>query len=175
MRAARTLTVAMLSPASRRGTLRMGELIFPCALGRGGVRALKREGDGATPRGAWRITETWYRADRVPRPATALPVRRIGRCDGWCDAPADRNYNRRVALPYAASAEAMWRDDGLYDLGAVLAYNARPRVRGLGSAIFIHVARPGLAPTEGCLALDRRHLARILARLRPGASVRILR
>ena len=90
--------------------------------------------------------------------ARRLPARAIRPDDGWCDASADRNYNRPVRHPYSASAERLWRSDGLYDLVVVLAYNERPRVRGRGSAIFMHVARPGYAPTEGCIALARAHL-----------------
>ena len=102
---------------------------------------------------------------------TALPVRAIRRRDGWCDAPADRNYNRPVRLPYPASAERLWREDALYDLVVVLDYNERPRVRGRGSAIFMHVAKPGYAPTEGCIALARPHLVRLLERLSLRAAV----
>ena len=89
-------------------------------------------------------------------------MRAIRPRDGWCDAPADRNYNRPVRHPYPASAERLWRADGLYDVVVVLGYNDRPRVRGRGSAIFMHVARPGYAPTEGCIALARPHLLRVL-------------
>jgi len=108
------------------------------------------------------------------RPQTSLPVRAIRRHDGWCDASADRNYNRPVRLPYRASAEHLWREDELYDVVVVLTYNERPRVRGRGSAIFMHVARPGYAPTEGCIALARGHLLRLLERLPARAAIGVL-
>ena len=101
-------------------------------------------------------------------------MRAIRRHDGWCDAPADRNYNRPVRLPYAASAERLWREDELYDVVVILNYNVRPRSRGRGSAIFMHVARPGYAPTEGCIALARGHLLRLLERLRVPAAIGVL-
>ena len=125
----------------------------------------KREGDGATPVGVWRMREVLYRPDRVQRPRTQLPVKAIRPRDGWCDASTDRNYNRPVSHPYPASAERLWREDGLYDVVVVLDYNDCPRVRGHGSAIFLHVAKPGFAPTEGCIAFTRPHLLRLLARL----------
>lgn len=103
-----------------------------------------------------------------------MPVTPIGRDDGWCDAPADRNYNRPVRLPYAANAEAIWRADHLYDVVVVLSHNTLPRVRGAGSAIFVHVARPGYEPTEGCIALRREHLLVLLRHLKAGAAMRIL-
>jgi L,D-peptidoglycan transpeptidase YkuD (ErfK/YbiS/YcfS/YnhG family) len=163
-----------LSARSARGIVRLGGLAFPCALGRAGRCARKREGDGATPIGCWRLTAVLYRRDRLPRPATVLPVRPIRRDDGWCDAPADRNYNRAVRHPYPASAERLWRADPLYDVVVVLSHNTRPRVKGLGSAIFMHVARPGYVPTEGCIALRLEHLLRLLARCGIGGSLRVL-
>lgn len=163
-----------LSMSCARGFLRMGAAgAIPCALGRGGRGARKREGDGATPLGRWRVREVLYRADRVRRPRTALQARAIRPRDGWCDARGDRNYNRRVDLPYPASAERLWRDDRLYDVVVVLGYNDRPRIKGRGSAIFLHVARPGLAPTEGCIALDLSRLLRLVARLRPGDHITV--
>lgn len=152
-----------------------GGLAMPCALGRSGCRARKREGDGATPIGRWRLLQVLYRPDRVQRPRTRLPVRAIRPRDGWCDAPADRNYNRAVRLPYPASAERLWREDNLYDVVVVLAYNIHPRTLRRGSAIFMHVARPGLAPTEGCVALPRAQLLGVLAGLQRGAELRVLR
>jgi L,D-peptidoglycan transpeptidase YkuD (ErfK/YbiS/YcfS/YnhG family) len=165
--------VSALSPAATRGVVRLGVLNLPCALGRSGRRARKREGDGATPVGCWRMLGVLYRPDRLRRPSTALPVKAIGRTDGWCDAPADRNYNRLVRYPYAASAEPLWRADGLYDIVVVLSHNTSPRVRGGGSAIFMHVAKPGYQPTEGCIALRREHLLRILTRAVAGARIRV--
>jgi len=113
----------------------------------------------------------YYRPDRMPRPRTMLPLRALRPNDGWCDAPDDRNYNRPVRLPYPASAEEMWRRDRLYDIVVVLGHNDRPRRRGLGSAIFMHVARSGFEPTAGCIALRRADLARLLARLAPGSHL----
>lgn len=156
---------------ARRGFLELGGLRLACAIGRGGIRARKREGDGATPAGSWRLVEVLYRADRRLRPRSGLGVRAIGRADGWCDAPADRNYNRMVRLPYPASAEQLWRQDHLYDILVVTDHNRRPRVKGLGSAIFLHVARAGYRPTEGCIALGERDLRRLLERARPGCRI----
>ncbi len=147
-----------------QGILWLESAVWPCALGAAGVVSRKREGDGGTPAGRWRLCRVLYRADRVSRPRTRLPVRELHVNDGWCDSPADRNYNRPVRLPYRASAESLWREDGLYDVVVVLAYNDRPRIKGRGSAIFMHVARPLLAPTEGCVALPLRDLLELLNR-----------
>jgi L,D-peptidoglycan transpeptidase YkuD (ErfK/YbiS/YcfS/YnhG family) len=138
---------------SPRGTLSYDGSTVRCALGRGGVRPDKAEGDGATPVGCYALRRVLYRPDRVSRPETRLPVAAIGQRDGWCDAPEDTRYNRPVILPYPASAETLWREDGLYDLLVVLGHNDDPPVPGRGSAIFWHVARPGFGPTEGCVAI----------------------
>lgn len=142
-----------------------------CALGRSGIRAQKREGDGATPVGAFVMRRLLYRPDREKRPATALPSAAISRGDGWCDAPNDRAYNRPVHLPYPASAEDLWRDDHLYDLLVVLGYNDNPVVPGQGSAIFLHLAAPDFAPTAGCVALGRDDLLTVIATADPASRV----
>lgn len=142
---------------------RVGGARFRCAVGGGGVRRDKREGDGATPVGVWPLREVLYRADRMVKPLTKLPVRALNPDDGWCDAPGDPRYNTSVKLPYAASAEHLWRRDRLYDLIVVVGYNDAPVVPGAGSAIFLHIARAGYAPTAGCVAFARTHLLRILA------------
>ena len=144
-----------------------------CALGRSGVVAatVKREGDGATPAGRWPLRRVLYRPDRLRAPITRLHVTPLETCDGWCDAPGDLAYNQPVTLPYAASAERLWRDDPLYDLIVVLGHNDDPVVAGHGSAIFLHVARPDYAPTEGCVALARADLLAVLADAGPGDAV----
>jgi L,D-peptidoglycan transpeptidase YkuD (ErfK/YbiS/YcfS/YnhG family) len=134
-----------------------------CALGQGGVRVEKEEGDGATPAGFLPLRRVLYRADRVPPPRCVPPVEPIAPGDGWCDDPAHQDYNRRVILPHDARHEELWRRDELYDLVAVLGWNDQPVAKGRGSAIFLHVARPDHAPTAGCVALLLPDLARVLA------------
>lgn len=165
-------------PGTRhQGVLRAGGLSIPVALGRSGIGADKREGDGRTPAGRWRILALLYRPDHGPRPVSRLPARPIRPADGWCDDRADRRYNCPVTLPLGGarkvSLEKMWRDDALYDLVLVIDHNLRPRVAGRGSAVFIHLARPGFKATEGCVALRRADMTRLLARLRPGAVIDI--
>jgi L,D-peptidoglycan transpeptidase YkuD (ErfK/YbiS/YcfS/YnhG family) len=139
-----------------------GSRRFRCAIGRGGRRRDKREGDGATPVGLWPMRRLLYRADRLALPQTALPVSAIAAADGWCDAPLDARYNQPVQLPYSASAETLWREDGVYDLIVPLGYNDAPVVTGAGSAIFLHVARGDFTPTEGCVALALSDLLTVL-------------
>lgn len=165
-------------PGTRHlGILRAGGLNIPVALGRSGIGFDKAEGDGRTPAGRWRILALLYRPDHGPRPVTRLAARPIRPDDGWCDDRADRRYNHPVTLPLGGardvSHETMWRDDALYDLVLVIDHNQRPRIAGRGSAVFVHLARPGFRPTEGCVALRRGDMKRLLARLRPGAVIDI--
>ena len=170
----RKIVVRSLSARSTVGRLQCGNLVLRCALGRSGIRSQKREGDGATPRGQHRFESAFFRRDKTARPRTALSLTATRRNDGWCDAAKDRNYNRRISHPYPASAEHLWRSDSLYDVVVVMDYNRRPRRRGAGSAIFMHVAAQGLKPTEGCVALSRRDLLKVLARIGPRTRIVIV-
>lgn len=153
--------VRAISPRSRKGVVIAGNLILPCILGRSGARFRKREGDGATPRGIWRLRRIFVR-EPARRYLGPLPRRPVTRNNGWCDDPSDRNYNREVRLPYPASHETLWRDDHLYDVFATLDHNERPRRRYGGSAVFLHLADPGGRPTAGCVALSRKDLLKLL-------------
>lgn len=160
----RRITVRPRPGRPAQGLLGVGGAVFACALGRGGISAAKREGDGATPLGPMRMLRGYLRGRRFSR-ASPLALARITPSLGWCEVPADRNYNRPVRLPYPAAHETMLRADGLYDACIVLDWNIRPRRRGGGSAIFLHLARPGFQPTEGCVAVSRAVMARLLPRL----------
>ena len=152
---------------------RFGGHSWRCAVGRGGVRADKREGDGATPAGCWPLRRVLYRADRLAVPKSRLPASAIGPDDGWCDDPGDAFYNRQVVLPYAGRHERLWREDGVYDVVVVLGHNDDPPRPGAGSAVFLHVARADFAPTEGCVALALDDLLTVLRVAGPDSRVRI--
>ncbi|WP_287882584.1 L,D-transpeptidase family protein [Paracoccus denitrificans] len=151
--------------------LRAGSRVIPCAVGRGGIRADKREGDGATPIGRHRIVGLLYRPDRVARPnGWARPILPG---DLWCDASGHAAYNHPVRAPFGPSHEAMRRADPLYDIVLVTDWNwpqARP---GMGSAIFLHQwRRPGF-PTAGCIAMARRDLIWLASAVVPGDVLEI--
>ena len=160
-----------LTYAAGRLSWPTGEARAVC--GRSGVRADKREGDGASPAGSFPLLQAYYRADRIAPPPTGLPISALRPDDAWVDDPADPNYNRPVTLPYPGRHEAMWRADGLYDLLVLIGYNTDPPAPGLGSAIFLHVARPDFAPTAGCIAVARDVLAGLLGLLGPGSTITI--
>ncbi|MFN3607954.1 MAG: L,D-transpeptidase [Hyphomonas sp.] len=157
------------------GRLEGGGVSARCALGKGGVKpaAEKREGDGASPIGIWPVRRVWYRPDKGPAPETGIPAIALRPEDGWCDAPDHPLYNRPVALPFPSSHERMWREDDVYNLVVELGYNDDPPVAGRGSAIFMHLARPDYAPTEGCVALTETNLRGVLKRLNGNSTVEI--
>ena len=165
------ITVRRRPGDASRGWLIAGMLNVPVALGRNGIKANKREGDGGTPRGHFRARRLWWRADKHLRPATALPAQRISPDDGWCEDPSDRHYNRPIKLPPNSKGDRLTRKDHLYDFIVEIDHNTRPRVAGRGSAVFVHVARANFAPTAGCVALRLDALRRLLARLGPRTRI----
>jgi L,D-peptidoglycan transpeptidase YkuD (ErfK/YbiS/YcfS/YnhG family) len=159
----------------RRGILAAGSLRLPCALGRSGTTVFKREGDGATPVASMDLLGAYVRSGRLPGLRLHLPTLRSRPDSGWCDAPTHPAYNRPVRLPFPASTETLQRQDRLYDLVVVLDWNIRRRQRGMGSAIFLHIAREGYAPTEGCVAVSPADMRRLAPLLRKGGRLTVSR
>jgi L,D-peptidoglycan transpeptidase YkuD (ErfK/YbiS/YcfS/YnhG family) len=156
---------------SRRGWLTTGGQTIPVALGRGGIRANKREGDGGTPKGTFRPRQLWWRADRHPRPRTFLPVRPIRPGDAWCEDPQSRRYNQPVWLERGLGGDRLMRDDHLYDFIVEIDHNTSPRIAGRGSAVFLHLARDNFGPTAGCVSMTKSAMLRLLRRLGPETRI----
>src|ERR1700761_1328803 len=155
----------------RKGWLTATGLTVPVALGRGGIKANKWEGDGGTPMGTFRPTRLWWRADRHPRPRTWLPIRAIRPGDAWCEDPASRHYNQPVRLDRDQSGDRLTRDDHLYDYIVEIDHNAAPRIAGRGSAVFLHLVRKDFSPTAGCVSMTQSAMLRLLARLGPQTRI----
>lgn len=165
----------MIFTASSNGQFILNGRAVPCAIGRSGMIAAadKREGDGASPIGIWPIRRFVYRADRLSLPQTLLPITATQAQDGWCDGADDPLYNQPVTLPYLASTEQMWREDHVYDLVGILRHNDAPPMAGRGSAIFLHLARAGFTPTEGCIALNLGDMLEVMRLASPGSAIEI--
>ncbi|WP_290541930.1 L,D-transpeptidase family protein [Aestuariivirga sp.] len=161
-RTVQTIRVLTRNATVATGLLKVGGMTFPCSIGRSGKRFLKREGDGASPRGGWQVRRLFYRADRGLPPRTGLKAQAMRDFDGWCETVGDRNYNRLVRIPYATAHETMKRADHLYDVVVELSHNGRPRVQGHGSAVFFHLRQPDGGPTAGCVAVSMRDMRIIL-------------
>ncbi len=158
-----TETIILTSPT----TLEWGGRVFECRTGRGGIRAKKVEGDGATPIGTFALREVLYRPDRIRPFACDLPMMSLTNIDGWCDDPTHTSYNRLIKLPHPAHHELMWREDEVYDILIVVGYNDSPPIPPKGSAIFIHLMNTDETPTDGCIALARKDMIDILSEISP--------
>ena len=157
----------------RRGWLTAAGQTIPVALGRGGIVANKREGDGGTPKGTFRPRRLWWRADRHRRPQTFLPARAIRPEDAWCEDPNSRHYNRPVRLDRDHSGDRLRRDDHLYDFIVEIDHNTSPRIAGRGSAVFLHLARENFSATAGCVSMTKSAMLHLLRRLGPHTRILI--
>jgi L,D-peptidoglycan transpeptidase YkuD (ErfK/YbiS/YcfS/YnhG family) len=153
---------AHVSIECRSGFITWPSGVARAAIGAGGVRLNKREGDRATPAGTFSLPFGMYRRDRIDLPKTDLPMTPLLEAHAWVDDPSDRNYNQLVELPYPSHTEKLWRTDGIYDLLVVVGYNMNPTQPGAGSAIFLHIARPNFSPTDGCIAVSRGILLKLV-------------
>lgn len=158
-----------------KAKLSIGQKSFDCVIGKNGTIPFVegREGDGKTPLGVYTLRYGLYRADRVKIPDCALEFHTIQKNDGWCDAPTDPAYNRPVHFPYPASAENLYKDSHVYDIIIVLGHNDNPPIPNLGSAIFLHVARDGMKPTEGCVAISKDNMLELLPMLIRDTTINI--
>lgn len=155
----------------QRGWLSAEGWTIPVALGRGGIKANKREGDGGTPRGIFRPRQLWWRADRHCRPKTFLKTRPIRREDAWCEDPNDRHYNRPIRLVRGQGGDRLTREDHLYDFIVEIDHNTAPRIAGRGSAVFLHLARSNFSPTAGCVSMTAAAMLRLLRRMGPQTRI----
>jgi len=161
---------------THKGKLKLGHKTYHCAIGKNGIVPFAdgREGDGKTPLGEYQMRYGFYRADRLDAPKTDLIMYPLRENDGWCDEPDDPAYNRPVRLPYPASAEALYKDSHVYDIIIVLGHNDSPPMPGLGSAIFLHVARENYGPTQGCVAVNLEDMLVLLTKVTQKSTLEIV-
>ena len=157
----------------KSGYLKYKNFKYRCALGKAGVNKKIKEGDNITPKGVFKITKIYYRADKNKIIKTNIKKIKITKNMGWCDDPISRFYNRQIKLPSKYSHEKLYRNDDLYDLIAVLNYNTNPIIKNKGSAIFMHIAKNSYKKTEGCIALKKKHLINILGQIKKNTKIKI--
>ena len=168
------LSAIRVKPAagnSRRGWLTAGSQTIPVALGRGGILANKREGDGGTPKGTFLPRQLWWRGDRHSRPKTFLPTRIITGSDAWCEDPGDRHYNKWIRRGEGEGGDRLKRADHLYDFIIEIDHNTRPRTAGRGSAVFLHLARDNFGPTAGCVSMTKAAMLHLLRQIGPRTKI----
>jgi L,D-peptidoglycan transpeptidase YkuD (ErfK/YbiS/YcfS/YnhG family) len=155
--------------------LHIGPLVLRVAIGKNGVSHRKREGDGKTPIGAFKLKPGYFRGDRMLRFCCTPGLSMLRSKMGWCDHPGSGLYNRPIAVGHRHSHERLWREDHVYDVVFPTSHNENPRVQGAGSAIFFHLSRPDYAGTEGCIAISAADMRRLLPRLGKHVELVILR
>ena len=139
-----------------------GNYKIRCAIGKKGVGKKKKEGDFITPLGNFRIKKVFFRKDRVKNLKTKIKKLEINKKMGWCDDPRSNNYNKLIKYPFKYSSEKLYRRDNIYDIIVVLNYNINPIIKNRGSAIFIHIAKKNYKKTEGCVAIKKRDMKKLL-------------
>jgi L,D-peptidoglycan transpeptidase YkuD (ErfK/YbiS/YcfS/YnhG family) len=155
------------SARSSQGFITCGQRRFACIIGRAGRVFQKREGDGASPIGVWKLGSLYFRRDRLRAPPSELSAIPLQNDMGWCDDPQSALYNRLIKLPYAANHEDLFRADSAYDILVTTDHNSRPWIKGFGSAIFFHLTRPDSTVTAGCVAVSKHDMRLILAACGP--------
>jgi len=157
----------------KSGYLKYKSLKFRCALGKAGVKKKEKEGDNITPKGIFKITRIYYRADKIKNILTSIKKVKIKKNMGWCDDPNSSSYNKQIKLPSKYSHEKLYRKDDLYDLVLVLNYNANPVIKNKGSAIFLHIAKDSYKKTKGCIALKKNHLIELISKIKKKVMIKI--
>ena len=145
-----------------------------CAVGKRGISIKKKEGDFITPKGTFKIREIFYRKDRVQNLITRLKKTVIRKNMGWCDDPKSKKYNKLIYFPFKHSAEKLYRRENIYDIILVLNFNMNPVKKNKGSAIFIHVAKKNFQPTQGCIALNKFELIKLVKSIKINTVVKII-
>ena len=144
-----------------------------CALGKRGIGYKKKEGDLITPVGKYKIKYILYRKDRIKKIYSKIKTIVIKKNMAWCNDPESKDYNKLIKLPSDFSFENLYKKENIYDIVLVLDYNMNPIIKNKGSAIFIHVAKKNYKKTEGCMALRKIHLLKIIKLLESNTKVKI--
>ena len=145
-----------------------------CALGKRGIGKKSKEGDFITPKGSYKIKYILYRKDRIKKIKTKLEKIILKKDMGWCNDPRSSEYNKLIRTPFRFSHEKLYKKNNTYDIIVVLNYNLTPIIKGKGSAIFIHIAKKNYKKTEGCIAVRKVELLKILKEIKVSTVVKIL-
>jgi len=144
---------------------------YKCSVGKYGLTRKKKEGDCKTPIGTFSIVKCLYRPDRIKKPDTNIPCKKIYKNSAWCDDTKSKYYNKMIKVPSKFQYEKLFRKDDCYNIILVLNYNMSPIIKGKGSAIFIHIAKKNYKPTRGCVAIKMQNLFEILKKINKSSKV----
>jgi L,D-peptidoglycan transpeptidase YkuD (ErfK/YbiS/YcfS/YnhG family) len=147
---------------------------FRCSLGINGIKNKKKEGDGITPKGIFKLKKIYYRKDKIKNIVTKVKKIKITKDMGWCNDPKSKFYNKIIRLPSKFSYEKLYRKDNIYNLIIVLDYNMNPVTKNKGSAIFIHLAKKNYKPTQGCMGLKQNDLIKLIEMIKKNQKIKII-
>jgi zinc D-Ala-D-Ala dipeptidase len=136
---------------------------------RGSGDPVKKEGDGKSPAGIFRISKAFGYAAH-PQPGWRLPYISLTPAVECVDDPTSKSYNRVVDNTKVTtdwnSSEHMSRID-VYRWGLVVDHNADPVIPGAGSCIFMHIWHGPDQGTAGCTAMPQERLESVIEWLDP--------
>jgi len=146
-------------------------------VGKNGITAKKKEGDGKTPKGVYSLT-TAFGTSAKPS-GVELPYTKTNRYHYWIDDVKSKDYNKMVY--YRGNPDKKWKSyerltHKLYSHAVVINYNRKttPIVKGKGSAIFLHTKEATTKYTLGCVAMYKDSLIKVMKRLDPDLRPHII-
>ena len=151
-------------------TVKFDDFEFKCCIGKNGLTKFKKEGDGKTPKGIFKIEHLYFRKDRIKKPLTKLKCIEIKRNMGWCDDVKNKKYNKLIKINKNCSHEKLFRKDKKYDLLIPIKYNFNKIIPGKGSCIFIHLTSD-YKPTAGCISLKKKDLLILLKLINKNSKI----
>ena len=154
--------------------LSYGNYKVKCAVGKRGIGIKFKEGDLITPKGIYKITKIFLRKDRIKNFRTKIKTFPIKKNMGWCNDPNSKNYNKLINYPFNSTFEKLFRKDNIYDVIMVLNYNMKPVIKNKGSAIFLHISKKNYSSTEGCIAISKSHIKKLLMLISSSTIVKIV-
>ena len=157
----------------KNGYLQYKNFRFRCAIGKTGIKKKIREGDNITPKGIYKLINIFFRPDRIRDLKTVIKKNKITKNIGWCDDINSKYYNRKIELPNKSRHEKLYRKVNIYDIIVVLNYNINPVIKNKGSAIFLHIAKKNYQKTQGCIAIKKIHLKKILSVIGKNTKIKI--
>ena len=163
----------MLITLKNKDTLIIDDFAIKCSIGKNGIKKVKKEGDKSTPKGVFKFTKLYYRADKVFKPKVNIPSKIITKTMGWCDDPTSKLYNQEIKVNKKIKHEKLFRKDNSYNYFLVLNYNMPKSKPYKGSAIFLHLTN-NYKPTEGCIAIKKKDFLILLKLLNHQTKINII-
>lgn len=142
-------------------------------IGRNGVTANKKEGDGKTPIGEFELGIILGTHQNIQN-KNGLKYKQITEDMYWVDDPKSRHYNQLVNISTTKkdwdSAEHLIQYPIQYEYLIEIKTNPK-NIPGKGSAIFLHCTNN--RPTAGCVAIDKVIMKKIIENINEKTKIEI--